>query len=439
MCKIKKNFSFLITVIAFSALAVFLAGCESQDTTQSLTGQMLPTAAPEEVGLSSERLQRINTVMQDYVDQQKLAGLTTVVARRGKVVHFEHYGMRNVEAGKPIQSDTIFRIYSMSKPITSTAVMMLYEEGHFQLNDPVSKYIPEFKNVKVFKKETTTGVELENPMREITVRDLLIHTAGLTYGYFSDTPVDKMYREANLMKLDGTLKEEIPRLAELPLLYQPGTQWHYSWSIAVLGYFIEVVSGIPFDQFLEERLFKPLSMKDTGFTVPEDKRDRLAEIYTLDDKGGLKVSESAFRLFKDGQPTLFLGGEGLVSTASDYMRFSQMILNKGELGGLRLLSPKTVELMSMNHLSKGMIINTCDGSEPIGWGFGLGFAVRKDVAQSELIGSEGELTWNGAANTYFWIDPKEELIGLMMTQFDLWNYYPIFRQLKVLTYQAVVD
>jgi len=405
----------------------------------SVFSQGLPIVTPEEVGLSSERLQRINTVMQDYVDQQKLAGLTTVVARRGKVVRFEHYGMRNVEAGKPIQSHTIFRIYSMSKPITSTAVMILYEEGLFQLNDPISMYIPEFKNVKVFKKATPTGVELEDPIREITIRDLLIHTAGLTYGYFSDTPVDKMYLEANLMKLGSTLKEWIPRLAELPLLYQPGTQWHYSWSIAVLGYFIEVVSGMPFDQFLEERLFKPLSMKDTGFIVPEVKKDRLAEIYTHDDNGGLKISGPTFRLFSGGQPTLFLGGEGLVSTASDYMRFAQMILNKGELDGIRVLSPKTVDLMSMNHLSKGMIISTPDGSEPIGWGFGLGFAVRIDVSQSELIGSEGELTWSGAANTYFWIDPKEELIGLMMTQFMPWNLYPIFRQLKVLTYQAVVD
>jgi len=405
----------------------------------SVFSQGLPVVAPEDVGISSERLQRLKSVMQDYVEQQKLAGLTSVVARKGKVVHYEHYGMRNIETGKPIQSDTIFRIYSMSKPITSTAVMILYEEGLFQLNDPISKYIPEFKNVKVFKKVTTTGVELEDPIREITVRDLLIHTAGLTYGYFSNTPVDKMYLEANLLQLDSTLKDMIPRLTELPLLYQPGTQWNYSWSIAVLGYFIEVVSEMPFDKFLEEKLFKPLNMKDTGFTVPENKRDRLAEIYTPDGKGGLAVSGPFFRLFSGGQPTLFTGGEGLVSTASDYMRFAQMILNKGELDGIRVLSPKTVDLMSMNHLSKGMIINTPDGSEPKGWGFGLGFAVRTDVAQSELVGSEGELTWSGAANTYFWIDPKEELIGLMMAQFMPWNLYPLFRQLKVLTYQAVVD
>jgi CubicO group peptidase (beta-lactamase class C family) len=206
-----------------------------------------------------------------------------------------------------------------------------------------------------------------------------------------------------------------------------------------LGYFIEVVSGMPLDQFMEERLFKPLGMNDTGFVIPAGKRDRLAETYTPRENGGIKVEGQEDNIFSGGQPTLFLGGEGLVSTASDYMRFAQMILNKGELDGVRVLSPKTVELMSLNHLSEGMVIKTPDGSDPSGWGFGLGFAVRKDVAKSQLVGSVGELTWGGAASTYFWIDPKEELIGLMMTQFAPTFLYPVWQQLKVLTYQAIID
>ena len=441
MRNIRKISGIVFSVVALTCLLVFIVGCESQDTTQSLTEQALPTALPEEVGLSSERLQRIKTVMQDYVDQQKLAGLTTVVARRGKIVHFENFGVRNIETGEPIQSDTIFRIYSMSKPITSTAVMMLYEEGHFQLNDPISKFIPEFKNVKVFKRETQTGVELEDPIREITVRDLLTHTAGLTYGFLSDTPVDKIYLEANLFRFDTELKDFVRKLTTLPLLYQPGTQWHYSCSPAVLGYLIEVVSGIPFNQFLDERLFTPLKMNDTSFTLSKDMRNRLAELHEVDENGNLKIVGPAFfRLFAGGNPTLYLGDMGLVSTASDYMRFAQMILNKGELDGVRLLSPKTVELMSMNHLSKGMFVSfTSEGSDPVGWGFGLGFLVLKDVAQSQLIGTEGDLTFDGAANTYFWIDPKEELVGIVMSQYMPYNYYPIFHQLKVLSYQAIVD
>ena len=400
--------------------------------------QGLPTKSPAKVGMSAERLERVSAKMDEYVDQGKLAGMTVVIARHGNIAYSENFGMRDREAGRPIESDTIFRIWSMSKPITSTAVMMLYEEGLFQLNDPVSKYIPEFKDIKVYSTTELWSIELAEPEREITVRDLLTHRAGMTYGIFSNTPVDMMYMESNLYQYDTTLEEMVAKLVKIPILYEPGTQFHYSISIAVLGRFVEVVSGMPFDEFLETRMFGPLGMKDTGFIVPSEKRDRFAKSYTLDENGNLKSIDDQLIFYNEKQK-LLLGGEGLVSTAHDYIRFTQMILNGGELDGVRLLSPKTVELMSLNHLGDGRMPITPDGSERTGWGFGLGFAVREDVAQSELIGSGGELTWSGAYNTYFWIDPREELIGLMMTQFNLWNYYPIFRELKVLANQAIVE
>lgn len=315
---------------------------------------------------------------------------------------------------------------------------MLYEEGLFQLNDPVSKYIPEFSDIKVYRTSESWLVEFVEPEREITVRDLLTHKAGMTYGIFGNTPVDEMYMKVNLFQYDTTLEEMVAKLVKIPILFDPGTRFHYSISIAVLGRFVEVVSGMPFDEFLETRLFEPLGMKDTGFIVPPEKRDRFAKSYTLDENGNLQSIDDQLILFNENQK-LLLGGEGLVSTAHDYIRFTQMILNVGELDGVRLLSPKTVELMSLNHLGDGRMPITPDGSERMGWGFGLGFAVREDVAQSELIGSAGELTWSGAYNTYFWIDPKVELIGLMMTQFNLWNHYPIFRQIKVLTNQAIIE
>lgn len=406
--------------------------------TAPVFAQGLPTASPEEVGMSAVRLERMSAKMHEYVDQGKLAGITVVIARHGNIAYSENFGMRDREAGMPIESDTIFRIASMSKPITSTAVMMLYEEGLFQLNEPVSKYIPEFSDIKVYRTSESWRVEYVEPEREITVLDLLTHRAGMTYGTFSNTPVDEMYMKENLFQYDTTLEEMVAKLVTIPILFDPGTRFHYSISIAVLGRFVEVVSEMPFDEFLETRIFEPLGMKDTGFIVPPEKRDRFAKSYTLDENGNLKSIDDQLILFDENQK-LLLGGEGLVSTAHDYIRFTQMILNGGELDGVRLLSPKTVELMSLNHLGDGRMPITPDGSERTGWGFGLGFAVREDVAQSELMGSAGELTWSGMYNTYFWIDPKEELIGLMMTQFNLWNHYPIFRQIKVLANQAIIE
>jgi len=395
----------------------------------------LTRAIPEEVGLSSARLKRINKVMQGYVDENKLAGLVTVVARRGKIAHFECFGTMDIEANKPMRLDTMFRIYSMSKPITSVAVMMLYEEGHFQLDDAVSKFIPEFKDVKVFVKKSEAGVEVTKPEREITIRDLLTHTSGLAYGLNKDTAVDEMYQEEKMLKWDETLEEKVGRLVKLPLANQPRSAWRYSMSVDVLGYLVEEVSGKRLDVFLEERIFRPLGMGDTGFYVPEEKMGRFAELYGREEDGDLEHNDTLYWGDFSKLPRFLSGGGGLVSTASDYIRFCQMLLNGGELDGVRLLGRKTVEFMTTNHLPDELIRQR---TLTKGYGFGLGFAVLMDVAQSGSLGSAGEYKWGGAASTGFWIDPEEELIGILMTQFM--PYTGRFTQeFKVLTYQAIVD
>jgi CubicO group peptidase (beta-lactamase class C family) len=422
-------------------LAGLLVSCQSSSPRETCTqwGAIsecgLAKGKPEEVGLSTERLQRINKVMQSYVDENKLVGLATMVARRGKVAHFECFGMMDKKLNKAMRPDTIFRIYSMSKPITSVAVMMLYEEGHFQLNDPVSKFIPEFKDVKVFVKKSEEGVELTEPERKITIRDLLTHTSGLAYGLNKDTAVDEMYQEEKMLKWDETLEEKVRRLVKLPLANQPGSTWRYSISVDVLGYLVEVVSGKRFDVLLEEGIFGPLGMEDTGFYVPEEKIDRFAELYKHGKEDGLERDDTLYWGNFTKRPRFLSGGGGLVSTASDYIRFCQMMLNGGELEGTRLLGRKTVELMTANHLPKELI---SQGSMTKGHGFGLGFGVLMDVAQSEVLGSEGEYMWGGAASTGFWIDPEEELIGILMTQFMPYNGR-FTREFKVLTYQSVVD
>ena len=380
-------------------------------------------AVPEEVGVSAERLKRIRPVMQDYVDKGNLPGFLTVVARRGKIVHFETIGMRDVENKKPIEPDTIFRIYSMSKPITSVAVMMLYEEGKFQLNTPVSKFIPEFENMKIYNEDQT---EISDAKEKITIKYLLMHTAGLTYGW-GDKPVDERYKELKIFEDGSTLADMVKKLGEIPLVHEPGKRWTYGVSTDILGYFVEVVSEMPFEAFLQTRLFGPLGMVDTAFSVSPEKRDRFAALYSPTKEDGLeRVGKKADA---NGEFTFFpSGGGGLVSTAADYMRFSQMLLNGGELDGARILGKKTVELMRYPHHDN--------------W-FGLGFAVVTDKESSDkkspdILESVGSFSWGGAAATTFWIDPQEELIGLLMTQLFN-NPYPFHQQFKVLTYQALTE
>ena len=383
-------------------------------------------AVPEEVGVSTERLEQIRPVMQDYVDKENLPGFLTVVARHGKIVHVETVGMRDIENNKPIEPDTIFRIYSMSKPITSVVVMMLYEEGKFQLDTPVSKFIREFENMKVYNDDQT---EISDAKGEVTIKHLLMHTSGLTYGW-GDKPVDERYKALKMSEPSATLAGMAKTLSDIPLVHEPGERWTYGVSTDVLGYLVEVVSGMPFEEFLQTRLFGPLGMIDTAFSVPPEKRDRFAALYSYSKDNGLErvgkkaTADDTFTFFPSG-------GGGLVSTAADYMRFCQMLLNGGELDDVRILGEKTVELMRYPHHD--------------GW-FGLGFSVVNDKESSDTDDKEskdspesvGSFSWGGAAATIFWIDPQKELIGLLMTQIHN-NPYPFHDEFKVLTYQALTE
>jgi CubicO group peptidase (beta-lactamase class C family) len=401
----------------------------------SLNCQDFPATKPEKTGMSQERLDRIKPFMQKYVDENKLPGLITLVARHGKMVHFEKYG--KMDEGKPMQFNTIFSIQSMTKPVISVAVMMLYEEGRFQLADPIAKYIPELKDVKVFSSVDKDGIHVVDQENPVTIWNLLTHTSGFTYGWFKN-PVDSMYRAARLQ--EGTLKDMIEKLSRIPLQFQPGTQWHYGYSTNVLGYLVEVVSGKPLDQFLRERIFNPLKMDDTDFLVPQDKLDRFAALYDI--RQGLKRIDKPEAKSFPKPPVFFNGGGGLVSTASDYLVFAQMMLNKGEYQGIRLLGSKTVEFMTRNHLSEELLPLMHDANPPMimkGIGFGLGVSVVIDDAGSQILGSKGTYRWDGLYNTNFWIDPAEDLIAILMIQFSPYQYYPVNSEFQVLVYQALVE
>ena len=396
----------------------------------SSSAQGLPMVKPEDVGLSSERLNRIKPLMQSHIDKGTTGGILTMIARGGKIAHLEMVGKRDIANNKPMTINTIFRIYSMSKAITSIAVMTLYEEGHFNLDDPVSDFIPEFDNLMVFKDSTEAGLILDSLDTEMTIRHLLTHTSGLTYGW-GGRPVDRMYAKADIFEKGSTLKQMTAKLGKIPLVHQPGTKWEYSVSIDVLGYLIEVLSGMPFEEYLQKRIFQPLKMEDTGFSVPEEKRDRYSELYSYNKKEEKLEAVEESPLGEDKYRFFPSGGGGLVSTASDYIRFCQMMLNSGELDGTRILGRKTVDLIRLNHLPEGLYIDDEDA------GFGLGFAVTLDMVSSGDMASEGTYSWGGAASTIFWIDPEEDLIGLLMTQ--LFGPAPFHTQFRVLTYSSIVD
>ena len=396
--------------------------------------------SPEAVGFSSGRLERVNRFMQGYIDGGKLASGLTMLARGGEVFHFQPYGVLDLEGGAAVERDTLFRFYSMTKPITSVAVMMLYEDGRFSLDDPVGKFIPELASMKVYDGMGETGMRLVEQERPISIRHLLTHTAGLSYGFHQDSPIEGMYREANVTPPDGTLQEMAEKLGGLPLVTQPGTKWRYSFATDVLGYLVEVVSGKPFDEFLRDKIFAPLGMPDTSFYAPEEKLHRLATVYGAG-SGGIAPLHNAL-VDRHARPhTLFSGGGGLVSTAADYMRFCQMLLNGGVLGDARLLAPKTVEMMRSNHLTDDMrpfAVGQSNASDTKGCGFGLGFRVVMDIAQHGIIGSNGIYSWGGAASTVFWIDPAEELVAILLTQFMPSSHYPLRREFQIATYQAMV-
>jgi CubicO group peptidase (beta-lactamase class C family) len=406
--------------------------------------------SPEAVGFSSERLARIRPAMQTYVDRRGFSGISTMLARRGQVIHFEQVGWQDRERQTPLSADAIFRIYSMTKPIICTALMTLYEEGRFQLFDPVAKYLPAFGNVRVLAGTDANPQEVDL-IRPIIIRDLFTHTSGLTYNFLEDSPVSEMYRQSSILSNgDRTLEAMIGELARLPLAYQPGTKWHYSVSIDVLAHLIEVISGQPLQDFLNERLFAPLGMVDTGFTVPAAKRDRIMTMYGSPDVTGSTIS-ALFEAWQSGfneridvettypvdNPNFARGGHGLFSTAWDYMRFAQMLLNRGELDGARILGPKIVEFMHMNHVAPALLPFEIGGKPSSGYGFGLGSRVLLNVAESMVPGSVGEFGWSGAAKTYFWVDPQEEIIGVLMTQYMMGFDLPE-KDFQVLVYQALM-
>jgi CubicO group peptidase (beta-lactamase class C family) len=404
----------------------------------------------ETAGLSARRLERIRPAMQSYVDRGVYAGINTLIARRGKVVHAGEFGWRDKEAGSPMTADTIFRLYSMTKPIVCVALMTLLEEGGFRLIDPLAKYIPSFGAVKVREDDGS----LVSPARPIMVRDLMTHMSGLTYRFVDESPVGKMYEDGKLMDPQCSLEAAIDDLARFPLAFQPGSRWRYSVGIDVIARVIEVISGRPLGVFLRERLFDPLGMTDTAFGVPPEQRNRLAAMYGRPDviARGVTVS-SELEAWAKGvndrldvsmtypvdSPDVFVrGGHGLFGTIGDYFRFAQMLANGGELDGARVLGRKTLELMHWNHVPAALLPLDIGGLPLPGYGFGLGSRVLMDVAQSGAPGSAGEFGWSGAAKTHYWVDPKEELIGLFMTQsmmsFDLPEL-----DLRALAYQAIAD
>jgi CubicO group peptidase (beta-lactamase class C family) len=380
-----------------------------------------------------------------YIDAGKISGALTLVARRGEIGHFSALGLMDSERGKPVRKDTIYRIYSMTKPITTVALMMLYEEGRFQLNDPVGECLPEWSDVEVWVSGEHPDFKTRPPDRQMTVRDLLSHQSGLTYGFTDDNPVDRVYPKLiQRQAFERPLPEWSNTLAGLPLLYSPGTAWNYSVSTDLCGYLVEVISGKQFDAFLEERILGPLGMADTAFYVPDDKLDRFAACYSPTEDGGFVLQDDPETSAYRRTPKLLSGGGGMVSTASDYYRLCQMLLNGGELEGQRVLSRKTVELMTANHLPGGKSL--AEHAIPGRWseatydgiGFGLGFSVVLEPSTSQIVGSPGQYAWGGAASTAFWIDPVEEVIVVFMTQLIPSNY-PLRRELQVLVNAAIDD
>jgi CubicO group peptidase (beta-lactamase class C family) len=403
--------------------------------------QELPTAKPEAVGLSSERLERIATTIQRNIDSKRIAGTVTLVVRHGKVAWFRAQGMADREAGKPMPADAMFRICSMTKAITSVAAMMLYEEGKFLLDEPVSKYLPEFKDMKVLVKPAKGEPYTIPATKDITIRDLMRHTSGMTYNWNED--LGPMYEKAGvasgLLQYDGTIGDSTKRLAALPLLFNPGEKWEYSLSVDVLGRLIEVVSGEPLDEFFRKRIFDPVGMKDTYFFPPDNKLNRLATAYTYYPEKGLNrfpdtpIREGSFVYSADyptnGPKKLFSGGAGLVSTAMDYARFCQLMLDEGKFGNTRLLSRKSVELMTHDQL----------GKISVDQGFGLGFGIEGVKEPLSELGTPGAYAWGGFFYTAFSIDPKEQMIVVFMAQLHPTGGLELDRQVHELAYQAIND
>jgi CubicO group peptidase (beta-lactamase class C family) len=416
--------------------AVFIWALISATVVAADSGS-LPQATPEEVGLSAERLARLTPVLRSYVEDGKVAGSVALIARRGKVVHFEALGHRDREARAPMRTDTVFRIASQTKALVAVGAMMLVEQGKLLLTDPVGKFIPEFSDTSVAVPKSGGGYDVVKAKRQITIRDLLTHTSGIGYG---EGPAAEEWQKAGLQGYYLSDRKEpiaaiVARMAALPFDAHPGEKWVYGYSIDVLGAVVERASGAPLDQYLRTRIFEPLGMKDTAFYLPREKSDRLAVLYGRPGNGSLQRSPAdgaaGQGAYVDGPRRAFSGGAGLVSTAADYARFLQMMLNGGELDGKRLLSRKTVELMTSDHLR--------DVPYNPGSGIGLGFSVLKDLGARGTPGSVGEFGWGGAYHSTYWVDPREQLLVVYLTQLNPAGDIDDFGKLRALVYQAIVD
>jgi CubicO group peptidase (beta-lactamase class C family) len=428
--------------------AVILALCASPTLAQQTAKPTsnLTVTSPEAVGFSTQRLERLHTLMQQTVDKKQVAGIVTILARHGKVVDYRTYGERDMASGAPMTKDVIFRDYSMTKPVTGVAMMILYEQGKWLPSDPIAKFIPEFAHLKVYKGVDSDGkLILVDPDHPPTMRELMSHTAGFTYGFFGSTPVDQMYRDAHLLD-SRNLQEFIEKLAKLPLLYQPGKGWTYSMSMDVEGYIVEKLSGQTLPDFMRENIFEPLAMKDAGFYVPADKRDRFSAVYTTGPNGELvaaAASSSGRATDYSTEPTMPSGGGGMVSTAADYYRFAQMLLKGGQLDGKRILAPATVKLMTSNHVPSELLTGQFAIGQQImrpGLGYGYNCAVVFDPPEANLPEGKGTFYWDGAAGTWFWVDPANDVVFIGMIQRMLGPASPNLEfESRSIVYGALVD
>jgi len=406
------------------------------------------TATVDATGISIDALARLDRhLLERYIPPEKIAGCLTLIARRGEIAHLSAMGQMDRERGTPMAVDTIFRFYSMTKPITSVALMQLHERGMFQLTDPVSRFIPEWRDLQVMCGGEWPNFETRPADRPMSVRDVLSHQSGLTYG-FMEGPLEMAYHKADVYQAAAMrgrdLQSMVDRLAELPLKFSPGDSWNYGVSTDVCGYLVQVISGQRFDEYLQEHIFDPLGMDDTGFHVPAEKIDRFAANYERGPDKRLRLLDDPAGSHYGEPQTFFSGGGGLVSTAHDYYRFCQMLLNGGELDGARLLGPKTIELMTMNHLPNGedlseRALGTFSETANDGVGFGLGFAMIVDLPRTQNVGSIGEYYWGGAASTIFWIDPAEEMIVIFLTQFMPSGTFNFRGQIKQILYPGLLD
>jgi CubicO group peptidase (beta-lactamase class C family) len=433
-----------IARIALAAIFLILAANPSPAQQTAGAKLDLTPVKPESVGFSSERLERLHALMQQEVDQKHFSGIVTLLARHGKVVDYRAYGVRDMASGAPMTKDTIFRDFSMTKPVTGVAMMILYEQGKWLPSDPISKFIPEFANLKVFKGVDASGkMILVDPGHAPTMGELMTHTAGFSYGN-SGTVVDAMYKDQHVLE-SKNLQEMIDKLATIPLLYQPGTKWIYSMSMDIEGYIIEKLSGQSLPDFMRDQIFTPLGMRDAGFYAPEEKRDRFATLYKADADGKLVVDPAAccgMREYKV-QPTMPSGGGGLVSTTEDYYRFAQMFLDHGQLNGVRILAPSSIQLMDTNHIPVSMLTGEYHiGTQFLRPGFGYGYngAVEYNPQLDDLPDGKGTYVWGGAAGTWFWIDPTNDVVFIGMIQRMMADSSPNLEYMsRALVYQALVD